>query len=38
MADLTFYTHPQSRGQTVRWMLEEIGAITRSRSSTTRRR
>jgi glutathione S-transferase len=24
MADLTFYTHPQSRGQTVRWMLEEI--------------
>lgn len=26
MADLTFYTNPQSRGQTVRWMLEEIGA------------
>jgi glutathione S-transferase len=25
MADLTFYTHPQSRGQTIRWMLEEIG-------------
>ncbi len=25
MADLTFYTNPQSRGQTVRWMLEEIG-------------
>jgi glutathione S-transferase len=26
MADLTFYTNPQSRGQTVRWMLEEVGA------------
>ena len=26
MADLVFYTNPQSRGQTVRWMLEEIGA------------
>ena len=25
MADLKFYTHPQSRGQTVRWMLEEVG-------------
>jgi glutathione S-transferase len=25
MADLTFYTNPQSRGQTVRWILEEIG-------------
>jgi glutathione S-transferase len=25
MADLTFYTHPQSRGQTIRWMLEEVG-------------
>ena len=25
MADLKFYTNPQSRGQTVRWMLEEIG-------------
>lgn len=25
MADLTFYTNPQSRGQIVRWMLEEIG-------------
>lgn len=25
MADLTFYTHPMSRGQTVRWMLEEVG-------------
>lgn len=24
MADLIFYTNPQSRGQTVRWMLEEI--------------
>lgn len=26
MADLTFYTNPQSRGRIVRWMLEEIGA------------
>src|SRR5688500_11851664 len=25
MADLIFYTNPQSRGQTVRWMLEEVG-------------
>src|SRR5215831_8645523 len=26
MADeLTFYTHPMSRGRVVRWMLEEIG-------------
>ena len=25
MADLTFFTNPMSRGQTVRWMLEEIG-------------
>jgi glutathione S-transferase len=25
MADLILYTNPQSRGQTVRWMLEEIG-------------
>ena len=25
MADLTFYTNPQSRGQIVRWMLEEVG-------------
>jgi glutathione S-transferase len=25
MADLIFYTNPQSRGQTIRWMLEEIG-------------
>lgn len=23
---LTFYTHPQSRGRIVRWMLEEVGA------------
>jgi len=23
--ELTFYTHPQSRGRIVRWMLEEIG-------------
>ena len=26
MTELTFYTNPQSRGQIVRWMLEEIGA------------
>ena len=26
MADLKFYTNPQSRGQTARWMLEETGA------------
>ncbi|MEA3030244.1 MAG: glutathione S-transferase [Sphingomonadales bacterium] len=27
MADtLTFYTHPQSRGRVIRWMLEEVGA------------
>lgn len=26
MSDLVFYTNPQSRGQTVRWMLEEVGA------------
>ena len=25
MADLIFYTNPQSRGQTARWMLEEVG-------------
>ena len=25
MADITFYTHPMSRGQTVRWMREEAG-------------
>jgi glutathione S-transferase len=25
MTDLTFYTNPQSRGQIVRWMLEEVG-------------
>lgn len=25
MAELVFYTNPQSRGQIVRWMLEEIG-------------
>ncbi len=25
MADLKFYTNPMSRGQTVRWMLEELG-------------
>jgi glutathione S-transferase len=26
MTDLIFYTHPQSRGRVVRWMLEETGA------------
>lgn len=26
MTDLTLYTHPMSRGRTVRWLLEEIGA------------
>ena len=25
MADITFYTNPMSRGQTIRWMLEEVG-------------
>jgi glutathione S-transferase len=25
MAELTFYTHPMSRGRVVRWMLEELG-------------
>ncbi|HJR70806.1 MAG TPA: glutathione S-transferase family protein [Gammaproteobacteria bacterium] len=25
MADITFYTHPQSRGRTVHWLLEELG-------------
>ncbi|WP_300974353.1 glutathione S-transferase family protein [Sphingomonas sp. LHG3406-1] len=25
MTDLIFYTNPQSRGQMVRWMLEEVG-------------
>jgi glutathione S-transferase len=25
MADLVFYTNPMSRGQTIRWMLEEVG-------------
>jgi glutathione S-transferase len=24
-ADLTFYTHPMTRGRAVRWMLEEVG-------------
>ena len=26
MEQLTFYTNPQSRGRSVRWMLEECGA------------
>ncbi len=25
MADIKFYTNPMSRGQIVRWMLEEVG-------------
>jgi glutathione S-transferase len=25
MAEITFYTNPQSRGQIIRWMLEELG-------------
>lgn len=25
MSDIVFYTNPQSRGQIIRWMLEEIG-------------
>ncbi|MBA3511279.1 glutathione S-transferase family protein [Sphingomonas sp.] len=25
MSEITFYTHPMSRGQTVRWLLEEVG-------------
>jgi glutathione S-transferase len=25
LSDLTFYTHPVSRGRVARWMLEEIG-------------
>ncbi|MDP9085693.1 MAG: glutathione S-transferase family protein [Pseudomonadota bacterium] len=25
MTNLKFYTHPQSRGQIIRWMLEEVG-------------
>jgi glutathione S-transferase len=24
MSDITFYTNPQSRGQIVHWMLEEL--------------
>ena len=32
MAELIFYTNPQSRGQTIRWMLEEVGAALRDRS------
>ncbi|MFL6758712.1 glutathione S-transferase family protein [Sphingomonas sp.] len=27
MADLIFYTNPQSRGRIVRWMLEEVGQL-----------
>jgi glutathione S-transferase len=30
MAELVFYTNPQSRGRIVRWMLEECGAIYRT--------
>ena len=27
MADLIFYTNPQSRGRIIRWMLEEVGVL-----------
>ena len=37
MADLIFYTNPQSRGQIVRWMLEEVGAPYETRSHRLRR-
>ena len=35
MADLIFYTNPQSRGRIVRWMLEEVGQPYDTRSSLT---
>jgi glutathione S-transferase len=28
--DIVFYTNPMSRGRTVRWMLEEVGAAYRT--------
>ena len=34
---LIFYTNPMSRGQIVRWMLEEVGAALRDRRSSTMR-
>lgn len=30
MSELTFYTHPMSRGRIIRWMLEETGAAYRT--------
>ena len=36
MADLIFYTNPQSRGRIVRWMLEELGATLRDRDCPLR--
>lgn len=30
MAELVFYTNPQSRGRIVRWMLEECSATYRT--------
>jgi glutathione S-transferase len=34
MAEIVFYTNPQSRGQIVRWMLEEVGADYRTETLT----
>ena len=31
--EIVFYTNPQSRGQTVRWMLEEVGRPYRTEES-----
>lgn len=34
MSDLVFYNNSQSRGQMVRWMLEEVGAPYRTECLT----